>query len=479
MLRLLWRRAERAERAAAAARGEAAVAAAEDDAAEVAADAARLADLVEGLTIHLRTSLGRVMADPRVPDAAREVAAERANARIAVVPLGLEAWLDAAAARPDFWGVVFPLLRHVLGPLEAAGGFEPSTDGRGGAVSAANGERMEARAEALVAAQLPPGWSLLSKGHVVALDGRHPNHSAACKWEVDLLALDATGTAVALFEAKTANANPLMTLLTDVERVCALADRLAGVSTVTLRVREEPGVEAAAAAAAVAAAAAAFAVEEGESDPGSGSSSGSSGSSSDEDGGAARAEQLTVQQRRRLRRVAAAADKNRKLWRDVTVPVHPQLQPVYVLGRPLRRKDLRRGLASAASAEALKLGARDPAALAAALGLGGGDGDGDGVGSDGDDDDEAASLPDTPRSGFSDLSSGTSSELGSELSGPWAAPDDGPRLVMALPQEWRESISARVLSRLDLLTTRCTVLAVDGGATGGGPAGAAPSLAKN
>ena len=59
---------------------------------------------------------------------------------------------------------------------------------------------MEARAAALVAAQLPEGWTLLVNAHVVALDGRHPGHAAACKWEADLVALDGTGRVVAIFE---------------------------------------------------------------------------------------------------------------------------------------------------------------------------------------------------------------------------------------------------------------------------------------
>jgi len=171
-------------------------------AAAEAQDAARKDQLAAAMTYHLRVSLGRVLANPDVPQEARDVAVGRLREREVYVERGLERWFQGAMARPDFGGVVLPLLRCVLGPLDAAGGFVPPVDTRGAASSAANGDRMEARALALVSAQLPPGWSLLSNAHVVALDGRHPGHHAACKWEVDLVALDETGTAVAMFEVR-------------------------------------------------------------------------------------------------------------------------------------------------------------------------------------------------------------------------------------------------------------------------------------
>lgn len=135
-----------------------------------------------------------------MPQEARDIALARWHARAAAVAAGVSSWFESAMARPDFQAVVFPLLRAVIGALEAAGGFEPSLDGRGGAASAASGDRMEARALVLIQAALPRGWSLLTNAHVVALDGRHPGHHAACKWECDFVALDESGTAVALFE---------------------------------------------------------------------------------------------------------------------------------------------------------------------------------------------------------------------------------------------------------------------------------------
>jgi hypothetical protein len=208
LLRLLWRRAERAAAAWEAAdssngaAGDALERAVRAERAEREAreDAAKEAELAANMTYHLRVSLAKVMADDRVPQKARDIAAARLREREGHVTTGLAAYLAAVPARADFPGVIFPLLRHVLGPLEASGGYESQADSRGSPLSAANGDRMEARALALVAAQLPPGWSVLPNAHVVALDGRHPNHHAACKWEVDFVVLDERGTAVAMFE---------------------------------------------------------------------------------------------------------------------------------------------------------------------------------------------------------------------------------------------------------------------------------------
>jgi hypothetical protein len=316
-----------------------------------------------------------------------------------------------------------------------------------------------------------------------------------------------------------------MTLMTDVERCVALTNHLASAETVTLRVREEePGVpssvlragpggvliagDEAAAAAGIefvrqhaggmpqatggggggAAAAAAGNGGEAAQRDGSGSA-GVSGASSEEEGepeaAGAAGGALSIQERRRLRRAAASAAKGRKLWRDVTVRVDPRLQPVYILGRALRRKDMRRGLASCASAEALKLGAREPERLAASLSMeravgvaseeagGGGDGASD----------AAASAPGTPRSGAGSQGPARSSSLASASSllsgvlgggddesdaggaaaadgGAPAADDDGPRLAVTLPDEWRQEIADKVLSRLDMIAERVTVLAI-------------------
>jgi hypothetical protein len=161
----------------------------------------REAAAAAAMTAHLRESLRKVLDDPLVPQKARDVAVARLRDREATVARGLRAWFDECAARPEFGAVVLPLLRLVVGALEGAG-LEAAADVRGSGGSAANGEAMEARTLALVEAQLPAGWSLLSKGHVVALDGRHPGHAARCKWEVDVVALDDSGTAVALFEVR-------------------------------------------------------------------------------------------------------------------------------------------------------------------------------------------------------------------------------------------------------------------------------------
>lgn len=138
-----------------------------------------------------------------MPLDARDIAASRLAERQASVTRGLAAWFDAALARPDFDGVVLPLLRAAVPPLDASGGWQPEDSGRGGPDSAARGEQTEAAAGGLVRAALPPGWRLLLNAHVVALDGRHPGHHAACKWEADCVALDEGGTAVALFEVGT------------------------------------------------------------------------------------------------------------------------------------------------------------------------------------------------------------------------------------------------------------------------------------
>jgi hypothetical protein len=146
--------------------------------------------------------------------------------------------------------------------------------------------------------------------------------------------------------------------------------------------------------------------------------------------------------------------------------------PIYVIGRPLKPKDLARGLSSCASAEALKLAARDPRALvagllaaeaaerdaaAAATAVEGGEG-------------WAPAVPASPRSEASSaagsfgsllsVGSGASSGSGSALG---AFPDDAPRLPLMLPEDWRAAISDVVLSRLDLLVNRVTLLAIDDG----------------
>ncbi|KAI8473737.1 MAG: hypothetical protein J3K34DRAFT_164680 [Monoraphidium minutum] len=229
LLRLLWQRAERQlaaggiSSAGDAWPGSSAGGGSGGGEAGVPGDAeeadwlAREAAMASTMTLHLRESLRKVLADPLVPRAARDVAAARLAERETRVGSGLRSWFDAAAVRPDFVPVVLPLLRMVLGALEGVG-LDTTADTRGSPGSAASGDAMEAATMALVEAQLPAGWSLLSKAHVVALDGRHPGHAAACKWEVDLVALDESGTAVAIFEAKLANANPLMTLLNDAGR---------------------------------------------------------------------------------------------------------------------------------------------------------------------------------------------------------------------------------------------------------------------
>jgi hypothetical protein len=313
-----------------------------------------------------------------------------------------------------------------------------------------------------------------------------------------------------------------MTLMTDVERCVALTNHLAAAQTVTLRIREdEPGGassilragpggalicgEAAAAAAGIdfvrnhsngpAAAAlqeadggAALGAGEAAGPRGSGGASdvsggGSSSSEEDADDDAAAGAALSVQERRRLRRVAASASKGRKLWRDVTVPVDPRLQPVYILGRSLRRKDLRRGLASCASAETLKLGTREPERLAAALGVS--------CGGSSKEEPVLPLAPGTPRSAGGSFSSGqlsrsssaasASSLLSGVLSGGedegegsivgGAAEEEAPRLVVTLPDEWRQEISDKVLSRLDMISERVTVLAIGDSAGGGAAAG--------
>lgn len=486
-----------------------------------------------------RPTAPQVLSDPLVPQEARDVAVARLREREANVARGLRAWFDAAAARPDFEGVVLPLLRAVLAPLEASG-LDATQDARGGPGSATNGDLMEARTLAAVGAQLPPGWRLLPKAHVVALDGRHPGHAAACKWEADLVALDETGTAVAIFEviglvcvegvphtlscfamappaarlpqgprspacaagppaltlsmrrwptgdgnlppppcpqAKLANANPLMTLLTDAGRCIALVGHLAVCRTVTLRIRAEDLEDAArygggaVAAAGVPAAASGISLGSANSgglsgDEGEVEAEGEAESDGEAEGeGEAAVAELelygSVKGMRKLRKQRRqAAAKAKKLWRDVEVPVDPRLQPVYVIGRPLRPKDLARGLASMASAEALKLATRDPAALVAGLqrhaaGAAAGEG---GEGSE--------PGPETPRSSASSGASfGSLVSVGSGFSGTSSAasapPDDGVRLTFALPEEWRAAISDKVLSRLDLLVNRVTILAMD------------------
>ena len=41
--------------------------------------------------------------------------------------------------------------------------------------------------------------------------------------------------------------------------------------------------------------------------------------------------------------------------------------------------------------------------------------------------------------------------------------DDAPKLAMQLPAEWQDHIRRKVLGKLDLVTRRCTVLAIDDG----------------
>lgn len=495
LLRLLWRQAERTLASAAGAAGhqeqqgtykqqEHDIRLGEEE------DQKQKADLVSSMTFHLRESLKRVLTNPLVPLEAREIACARLASREASVAKGLDQWLVRCMTREDFYTVVLPLMRHVMAPLERDG-FEAAVETRGGVSSAANGDAMEQRVLSLVEGKLPAGWTLLSNAHIVALDGRHPGHHAACKWEVDLIALDETGTAVAIFEAKLANANPLMTLLTDVERCIALVDQLVGVSNVTVRLRDAEG-EAYAAAEKLASRTVGVADEAScasasASPPTSASPSASaddeadgscmsssSGDEAESDSptavhiGSTASSQLRQQLKdeRRRRRQEGKAAASKKMWRDVTVPIDPRLQPVYVLGRPLRRKDLLRGLLSCASAEALKIGAKDPKGLVEALTAAEASGAGDPCVGDGCNEEDEG-LPDTPQSGDSSVSGFSGISTSSINSGGGGGGVDGsmyedaPRLVIMLPQEWREAISTVVLRRLDLIADRCIVLAID------------------
>jgi hypothetical protein len=272
-----------------------------------------------------------------------------------------------------------------------------------------------------------------------------------------------------------------MTLLTDIERCVALRDTLAACSHVTLRMREDvggasgslPGRLAGSSSLAGSSAfdrAASLVASEPSGSAAAGDDSGSSSSSSssgDEETAtsntATATASMTIQQRRKIRKAAAAVAKaqEKKVWRDVTVPVDPRLHPVYVLGRPLKRKDMRRGLASAASAEALKLGARDPATLAVALGLGA-----EARGGEDEVDEAMSSDLESDQAMSSDLESASS--LASSLTG--VGGDEAGRLNIQVPDAWREEIAETVLGRLDMLAERCTVLAIDitGGQGGGG-----------
>jgi len=293
-------------------------------------------------------------------------------------------------------------------------------------------------------------------------------------------------------QAKLANANPLMTLLTDAERCVALRDILASCTNVTFRIRDDDtgGSSAhrqkeprAAAAAALRPSASAALSTDSENDSGSGSSSSDEGDEgTSADGAAFASTAISIQHRRKMRKAAAmeAKLKDKKLWRDVTVPIDPRLHPVYILGRTLKRKDLRRGLSSLASAEVLKLGTRDPATLAAGLGLGAAGGDG-GEGGDADavgEDvmmSEASSSLESASSLASSLSGGeviSGFSGGSSGSSVGVDDEEGSKLRLVLPEEWRDEITRKVFSKLDVLATRCTVLAFESGndaAAGGGP----------
>lgn len=291
-----------------------------------------------------------------------------------------------------------------------------------------------------------------------------------------------------------------MTLLTDVERCLALVDQLAACSTATFRVKDETGAAASSGdATSFTAATGSAGAPEGTAAAAAASSRGftpaaapeSANTANDCNGSSSSDEEEVVveevsssdaavlSERKQRKQRKAAGMKAKKQWVDVTVQVDPRLQPVYVLGRPLKRKDLLRGLTSCASAEALKLAYRDPAKLVATLGAdssggssvgwrgraspGGGPVAGGSVlcfeqqqqaAGGGSKEDDA--LPDTPRS----LESCPSSSSGSMSSGNGSS-DEGVRLTMALPEEWREAISSITLHRLDVLVDRCTILAID------------------
>lgn len=183
---------------------------------------------------------------------------------------------------------------------------------------------------------LPAGWSLLPSLHLLGADGEQFQVEQGCKYEVDILVLDEQGTAVAVVEVKLAALNPLMSLFNDVNALLSIVDSIAGKTVTGITKSAIPAVAAATTAATVADIAAGTSIV----------------------GGPVLAKAKAATQ---------TAPFGEQLWHTIHVKVHPDIAPIYILGRGIGDTEVQRGLLSLADSTALKLMARSAHTAASML----------------------------------------------------------------------------------------------------------------